>query len=117
MHKFLETGAPLGQFALMETTKIVFEAIALRKCVAATYNRVTVTLAPHILYTRHEELFIDAVTVEREGRPPRAVKLGTFKLAGMKQAALAGQPFRPERSFDPGDSKYAGVTLFAVETG
>lgn len=99
----------------MENRKM-FEAIALRKCVDATYNRTTVKLAPHILYTRHGELYVDAVTVERDGKPPREVKLGTFKLAGLKELHVDERPFHPETVFDPGDSKYDGVTVFAVET-
>ena len=72
----------------METNRLFFEAIALRKCIRATYNRMTVTLAPHILFTRHDELFIDAVTVERDGQKPREIKLGTFKRAGLKDVSL-----------------------------
>lgn len=100
----------------MDTNRLYFEAIALRKCIRATYNRMVVTLAPHILYTRHDELFIDAVTVEREGQPPREVKLGTFKLAGLKDPALVERHFDLEPLFDAGDPKYAGVALFAVES-
>jgi len=96
-------------------TKILFEAIALNKCVEAVYNRMVVTLAPHILYTRHDELFIDAVTLERDGQPPRELKLGTFKLVGLKDLALGERPFTPSTLFNPADAKYAGVTLFAVE--
>lgn len=99
----------------MESNKLLLEAIALQKCIAATYNRMKVKLAPHILYTRHEELFIDAVTVERNGKAPREVKLGTFKLAGLTELEFAGRPFQPEPAFNPKDPKYAGTTLFAVE--
>ena len=99
----------------MEKNRLYFEAIALRKCVRATYNRMSVTLAPHILFTRHDELFIDAVTIERDGQKPREIKIGTFKLAGLKDPSLLEQRFTPERLFDPADEKYAGVTLFAVE--
>lgn len=101
----------------MKASRILLEAIALRTCVEATYNRMKVRLAPHILYTRHDELFVDAVTLARDGRPPRETKLGTFKLAGLKEIALAGQRFQREPVFDPADRKYAGVTLFAVEAG
>jgi hypothetical protein len=99
----------------METNRIYFEAIALRKCLRATYNRMVVTLAPHILYTRHDELFIDAVTVDRDGKPPREIKLGTFKLAGLKDVVLLDRGFMPDPLFDRTDAKYAGVALFAVE--
>jgi len=98
----------------MTESRLLLEAIALRKCVAATYNRMVVKLAPHILYTRHDELFIDAVTVERDGKPPREIKIGTFKLDGLKELALASLPFQPEPSFDPSLEKYQGVTLFKI---
>ncbi|ODU22929.1 MAG: hypothetical protein ABS87_00360 [Sphingomonas sp. SCN 67-18] len=99
----------------MDSNRIFFEAIAMRKCIQATYNRMSVKLAPHILYTRHDELYVDAVTIERDGQPPRESKLGTFKLAGLKGARVSGHAFEPQPVFDPADQKYAGVTLFAVE--
>jgi hypothetical protein len=99
----------------MSSSRIVLEAIARRRCLEAVYNRMTVRLAPHILYTRHDELFVDAVTIERDGRRPREAKLGTFKLAGLRDPAVAGQAFRLEPGFDPADGKYAGVTLLAAE--
>jgi hypothetical protein len=98
----------------METNRILLEAIALGTCIEAVYNRMKVRLAPHILYTRHDELYIDAVTVERDGRPPREVKLGTFKLTGLREVTRVEQRFEREPGFDPGQSKYAGVTLFTV---
>lgn len=101
---------------VMDSNRVVLEAIALRKCVAATYNRGRVTLAPHIMYTRHDELYIDAVTLERDGRPPREMKMGTFKLSGLHDLAVADHPFSPEPMFNPADEKYAGTTLFAIET-
>lgn len=114
MHKKVECGGAGGQIGAMEASRILLEAIALKTSVEAVYNRMKLRLAPHILYTRHDELFVDAVTLERDGQPPREVRLGTFKLTGLSQVALAGQPFRPAPVFDPGESKYAGVTLFAV---
>ena len=99
----------------MDSNRTYLEAIALRKCLRATYNRMAVILAPHILYTRHDELFIDAVTVERDGQRPREAKLGTFKLAGLKEVALLERRFTPDPLFDATDAKYAGVALFAVD--
>ncbi|RJF93886.1 hypothetical protein [Sphingomonas cavernae] len=100
----------------MSSNKLLLEAIALRKCVTATYNRGTVKLAPHILYTRHDELFIDAVTVSRDGKPPREIKIGTFKVSGLSDLALDDEPFAPEPGFDADAEKYAGVALFAVQS-
>jgi hypothetical protein len=113
--KFLNAGLASGNCAAMSSSRIVLEAIARRRCLEAVYNHMNVRLAPHILYTRHDELFVDAVTVERDGRRPRATKLGTFKLAGLHDPAVAGQPFMLEPGFDPGDARYAGVTLLAAE--
>src|SRR5579862_1660723 len=96
-------------------TQSLLEAIALRKCVIATYNGLVMKLAPHILYTRHGELYIDAVALERAGQPPREIKIGTFKLAGLTNLTLAEQMFEPQEIFEPAAEKYAGVTLFAVE--
>jgi hypothetical protein len=99
----------------MSQNALVLQAIALKQCVEATYNRTQVRLAPHILYTRHDELYIDAVTIERDGQPPREVKLGTFKLAGLQDLAVADRSFQPQSVFDPANEKYRGVTLFAID--
>ncbi|MDO6414750.1 hypothetical protein Q4F19_10205 [Sphingomonas sp. BIUV-7] len=99
----------------MSQNALVLQAIALKQCVEATYNRVKVRLAPHILYTRHDELYVDAVTIERDGQPPKEIKIGTFKLAGLQDLAVANRAFVPQTIFDPGSEKYQGVTLFAVE--
>ena len=113
--KILDTLTQFGQARAMSSSRIVLEAIARRRCLEAVYNRAPVRLAPHILYTRHDELFVDAVTLERDGRPPRETKLGTFKLDGLHAPAVASQPFRIDPVFDAGDERYAGVTLLAAE--
>ena len=115
MHKNVERPCGIGHSGSMSSSRIVLEAIARRRCLEAVYNRMAVRLAPHILYTRHDELYVDAVTVARDGKRPRETKLGTFKLGGLRDPAVAGQQFRLEPGFDPGDAKYAGVTLLAAE--
>ena len=97
----------------MQAPTEIFEAIALQKCLLVTYNKMVVTLAPHILYTRHDEMFIDAVTVDRDGRPPRELKLGTFKLVGLSDIKVLDEPFEAMHGlYDQNDDKYRGVTLF-----
>ena len=96
---------------------LFLEAIALNKCVVATYNRTKVLLAPHILYTRHDEVYVDALTILRDGYPPKEAKMGAFKLTGLRDAALADRSFERSKLFDLDDPRYAGVTLFAVEGG
>src|SRR3546814_9278353 len=82
-------------------TKILLEAIARKNCVEAVYNRSAVKLAPHILYTRHGEIYLDAVTMAREGKPPREVKIGSFKVTGLSEVALAPDGFRTQTVFEP----------------
>ena len=79
----------------MDMNKTVLEAIALRKCLEATYNRTRIRLAPHILYTRHDQLYLDGVTLERDGKPPREIKVGAFKLDGLGELALTDRVFDP----------------------
>ena len=99
----------------MDSKMIMFEAIATRKAVKASYNRGTVTLAPHILYMRNDALHIDAVSIEREGQPPREEKLGTFKLDGLTDLTLTDREFGISLLFDANNPRYAGNALFAVE--
>ncbi len=99
----------------MIPSKEFFEGVALKKCVTATYNRMQVILAPHILYTRHDEMHVDAVTLERDGQPPRELKLGTFKLSGLKDVIVQERQFEPYAVFDATAEKYEGTTLLVVE--
>lgn len=94
----------------------IFEAIVKRQCVAATYNRGMVVLAPHIIYTRHGELYVDAMTVTRDGTPPREPKLGTFKLDGLVDLTLRDDAFEISALFERDAERYVGETLMAVES-
>jgi hypothetical protein len=98
----------------MAENQILLEAIALKKCVMATYNRVKMKLAPYILYKRNDSFYVDAVALEKEGQPPREIKLGAFNLAGLNDVMLVDQYFEAEAFFDPGAPKYQGTTLFAI---
>ena len=103
-----DKGAPSGP------VPTIFEAIVRQQCVVATYNRVTMTLAPHVIYTKHGDLFIDAVALDRDGKPPKEVKLGTFKLAGLNDLQLTARRFPANPLFHANDAKYAEA-LMAVE--
>lgn len=98
----------------MSKDKLILEAIALKKCIHVTYNRDSVRLAPHILYTRHDELYIDAVAVMRAGKTPRERKLGCYKVDGLKGLVLTNQHFEVDPLYDAADPKYAGNALFAA---
>ncbi|MHA6723746.1 WYL domain-containing protein [Sphingomonas sp. RS2018] len=93
----------------------LFEAIVKQLCVKATYNRDWVVLAPHVLYTRHGEVYVDAITVARNGMLPREDKLGTFKVSGLGDPTLTGRAFVPNAIFEPDAEKYDGVALLKVE--
>lgn len=104
----------MHHIAGMDMNKTVLEAIALRKCLEATYNRTRIRFAPHILYTKHDQLYLDGVTLERDGKPPREIKVGAFKLDGLNDLLLTDREFEPQHVFNPDEPKYQGSTLFAV---
>jgi hypothetical protein len=98
----------------MTTNQLLLEAIALKKCVTATYNNVAMKLAPHVLYSKNNALFIDAITLEKNGEPPREKKLGAFHLLGLNDLKLTEQLFEIDPLFEADAEKYAGVTLFMI---
>ena len=93
-------GASSSAPALLRT------AIRNGTCVQAVYNRLAILLAPHALYTRHGEHYVDGVVRTREGQPPREAKLGTFKVDGLRELSLAAEPFAPDALFDRASPKY-----------
>jgi hypothetical protein len=89
-------------------------AVARGVMVMATYNRRRVRLAPHALYTRHGEPFLDAVTVEQDGWPPNSRRLGAFKLDGLTGITATTTRFRAEAEFDPDNDKYSGSLIAMI---
>lgn len=84
--------------------------------VRAIYNRSEMLFAPHILYTRHDDPFVDGVVMEREGKPPREIKLASFKLAGLSGVTLTTERFDPQAVFDPAEPRYHGVTIATLKS-
>lgn len=101
--------------AAVNPTVLFFEAIVRMRCIEATYNRTRMVLAPHILYTRHSALHMDAIIVSRENMLPKEVKLGTFKVDGLSGLRLTERAFDVSALFEPEAEKYVGETLMAVE--
>lgn len=99
----------------VDAVPVVFEAIVKRQALAATYNRGEITLAPHIVYTKHGEIYVDAVTMLRDGKPPKEIKLGAFKLAGLGGVRMTPRRFDASTLFSPSEARYDGVTLLAIE--
>jgi hypothetical protein len=86
-------------------------AIATRTCISATYNRGRVKLAPYVLYERGGALFVDAVTVERNGRPPRETKLAAFRLSGLGDLRPTAEAFAPQLEVETESDRYGGGIL------
>jgi hypothetical protein len=104
-----------GHLLPMSNHIIILEAIARKRCVSAVYNRVIMKLAPHILYTKHGAMHVDAVALEKNGIEPKEKKLGVFKLDGLNDLALMDAEFAREDVFEPAADRYAEQILLAVE--
>ena len=98
----------------MINNQLLLEAIALKKCITLVYNNVPMKLAPHVLYSKHNAVFTDAVILEKHGVARRDKKLGAFHLSGLNELQLTDQSFEIDAVFQPAAEKYAGVTLFMV---
>lgn len=109
------TDASPAATAPVNPTAPILEAIVRQRCLAATYNRADIVVAPHVLYTRHGELYVDAVTVSRNMVMVREPKLATFKLTGLGGLRVTERPFELSSLFDAELEKYDGVTLMKVE--
>lgn len=98
------------------TTPIVLEGIVRMRCIAATYNRMAVILAPHVLFMRNDALYVGAVTIERDGLPPREPKFGLFKLDGLVGLRLEDERgFEISPLFERDDERFANSALMMVE--
>ena len=74
---------------------ILKHAIVRARCVHAIYNSGQVVLHPCLLYREHDALFLLAVTVLRDGKPPREAKLGTFRVSGLGELTSSPESFVP----------------------
>ncbi len=95
-------------------TKLLRDAILTRTCIIANYNRGSVKLAPHVLYRRDDTLFLDAVTLERDGRTPLEPKLGAFRLSGLTDLRSTREQFSLLFDIPPADEKYAAGILARI---
>ncbi|MCW2336135.1 hypothetical protein M2337_000368 [Sphingobium sp. B2D3A] len=93
----------------------IFEAIALRRCLSARYNKLALVLAPHVLYKRNDSYFIDAITITRDGAEPREPKVGSYNLAGLSELDVLETTFDVHPLFDRMDPKYRENTLFMID--
>lgn len=94
--------------------EILAHAIEHELCVRALYNRGRIILVPQILYERHGDAHVDGVVLDREGVKPAEEKLGTFKLAGLRDLVVTMEPVRPMPGFDRDDARYAEKILGVI---
>ena len=110
----LKTLSPEAQVAAAETA--IVTAIDEKRCLTGTYNGTNILFAPHILYSKHGELHSDAVVLLRNEVTPRELKVGTFKLAGLKSVRLTNQRFDVQPMFDPADERYTRPEIAVSST-
>jgi hypothetical protein len=106
------SSAPIPTSDAIEVLK---QAIAHHLCVRASNNRDAFILAPHILYERRGEHYLDAVTIERSGSRPSESKLDTFKLSGLRSVVMTSEPVTIFPSFDLRDERYREQMIAAIE--
>jgi hypothetical protein len=98
----------------MTANRAILEAIATKRCLTGVYNGTLFLLAPHILYTRRDLVYLDAEPILKNGAPPREPKMATFKVDGMADIALTDEPFEVSSLYQPWLDKYRETTLFSV---
>ena len=106
----MQQDAPPGGPAM-----VLFEAIARLRQVSAVYNGVAMQLAPHVLYTRDDMLYLGGIVTAKRDVPTRNVKFSIFKVAGLGDLTLLADAFTIDPDFNPGDPRYAATTVFVVE--
>lgn len=114
-HNFVAQTDCSVNHAWMTANRSILEAIATKRPLTSTYNGTAFVLAPHILYTRRDLVYLDAVPISKNGAPPREEKIATFKVDGMADIAIADGAFEISALFEPHLEKYREKTLFSVD--
>ena len=71
----------------------IMQAIASNRLLTARYNGQNLTLAPHALFARREELFVSALNLAKNWRSADERRLGYFKLSGLAEVEVTREPF------------------------
>lgn len=99
----------------MDDTRLkLMEAIARKRMVTAHYNGQTLTLAPHLLFERHGDLFVSALNMNKSWRSDEEPRLGHFKLGGLAAITLSEDGFDPLPSFEAAPPREQDTPLLAV---
>lgn len=92
----------------------ILEAIARRRAISARYNGGTLTLAPHLLYERHGDLFVGAFNLSKAWRSEDERQLGHFKLRGLGDVALSDETFEPLPTYEAVTPRAGDTLVFAI---
>lgn len=92
----------------------LMEAIARKKTILASYNGGRLKLAPHLLFERHNDLFVSALNLSKVWRADEEPRLGQFKLAGLVSPELLDETFAPLPGFKPMPPRPDDALLLAV---
>ena len=94
-----------------EDSALIVQSIESRRCLRWVYNRTAMVVAPYVLYTSRDELFVDAVAYEKNGVIPTETKLGRFKLTGLSALQATTRPFPAGTKPDMADARYQEKVL------
>jgi hypothetical protein len=86
--------------AMSEARMTLMEAIARKQAVTARYNGDEIKLAPHLLFERRGDLFLQALNMGKAWRTDEERRLGQFKLAGLIGTKLLDEAFAPLPHYD-----------------
>ena len=100
---------------MSDTRLKLMEAIARKRTVAARYNGDLITLAPHLLFERHGDLFICALNMNKNWASEDERRLGQFKLAGLVATELLEDSFDPLPSFAPVAPRSDDTLILAIQ--
>lgn len=95
--------------------ELLCNAIAAKVCVTATIKGKAYKLAPYVVYTGGKAgvLLVDAVTIERDGKPSNKAKIEPFDVADLLGLTRTADAFTPLAGFDP--AEYAGQAICIIQ--
>ncbi|HOB15121.1 MAG TPA: hypothetical protein PK680_10055 [Novosphingobium sp.] len=99
---------------MSDTRLTLLEAISRKRLVEAQYNGAVIRLAPHLMFERHDDLFVSALNLGKTWRSDEEPRLGQFKLAGLSNARLLEESFEPLESFDGSVPREDDIAVLAV---
>lgn len=93
------------------------DAIARKVCITVKDGDVLLKLAPHVVFNRgkHKIPTLDAVLVERDGKPANQANLRQFPIEALLELVVLDEGFTIHPKFDPDDPAYAGAPLCIVK--